>query len=672
MANFSLRAKSLLALALAFLLVLIPATLAGWAALQGLRQHFSLVHAQNVTELNRERLLAPVLQDLALSLRLANSEVARRWLANEDDPNWRELFFLEAESDRQVLRDNAYFIISASSGHYYFNSNDKPISTAPRYTLKPDNPDDAWFYRSLQHPDAYNLNINTDTQLRLTRVWINVPVRATTSPTSPVLGLAGASIDLSRFLQNLTASVEPGVTPMLIDGAGAIQAHPDPDRIAYNTAARDVRSDSTLMAQVAPADQATLQTALDQARRQVGDVVTLSLPLAGAPQEIALSYLPQLDWFVLTAVDPKAAKVLHPAWLWAGAAGFVVLLAALFLGFGLGVERLVLRPIRRLQQSAHAIAAGQYNVKLPPISNDEIGDLSRSFGEMASQVQHHTSELEARVRDRTRELEAANAAMAQAQKKIGDSIDYASLIQRATLPSRQLTQSLGPNHFVMWRPRDVVGGDFYIFHADGANCLLGIIDCAGHGVPGALMTMLARAAVDLAIQECGATDPAALLHRIDSAMRTMLADSQLPRGLATNADAGLVYINRQTRQICYAGAKISLYAAHAGTIQEWRGGKRSLGDRRPGEYTNQTLPLDAGATYYLTTDGLLDQAGGEHGYGFGNQRFRELLQHVAELPLASQAAAISAAIEQYQGGRPQRDDITLLSFRFDSIPDPAS
>ncbi|KAG1544631.1 hypothetical protein G6F50_013843 [Rhizopus delemar] len=81
--------------------------------------------------------------------------------------------------------------------------------------------------------------------------------------------------------------------------------------------------------------------------------------------------------------------------------------------------------------------------------------------------------------------------MAAAHKKIGDSIDYASLIQRAILPDRQLTQSLGAHHFVLWKPRDVVGGDFYVFRSDGVNCLLGIMDCAGHGVPGALMTMLA-------------------------------------------------------------------------------------------------------------------------------------------------------------------------------------
>ncbi|MGE4340905.1 MAG: SpoIIE family protein phosphatase, partial [Pigmentiphaga sp.] len=348
------------------------------------------------------------------------------------------------------------------------------------------------------------------------------------------------------------------------------------------------------------------------------------------------------------------------------------LLATLMAAFGYGVERLVLRPFRRLLSSAHAIATGQYSVKLPPPSNVEIGVLSRSFGEMADLIRLHTTELEDRVRARTRELEAANQAMATAQKKIGDSIDYASMIQQATLPTRQLIRSLGRNHFVLWRPRDVVGGDFYIFQADNGNYLLGIIDCAGHGVPGALMTMLAKAAVDVAIQECGPDDPAAMLTRTDTAMRAMLRDSHLPRGLATNADAGLVYIDRQRGKLRYAGARISLYASDGRSVIEHRGGKRTLGERRRGDYDNLELPLDNGTTYYLTTDGILDQAGGEHGYGFGNQRFLELLRRLASLPLTEQADTLNAELAAYQGNRPQRDDITLLSFRFDAFTDPPS
>ena len=397
---------------------------------------------------------------------------------------------------------------------------------------------------------------------------------------------------------------------------------------------------------------------------QADPVVQSAWVADGRRQLVSVAYMPELHWHVLTLVDLGAARVLDTGWIWPVAVGLVLLFAAMLLCFGYAVERLMLRPLRRLQQSARAIANGSYDVSLPPGGQDEIGDLSNAFGVMADKVRQHTAELEqgARAHLGAGKRKPRHGA---AHKKIGDSIDYASLIQRAILPDRQLTQSLGEHHFVLWKPRDVVGGDFYVFRSDGGNCLLGIMDCAGHGVPGALMTMLARAAIDLAITEVGPSDPAAVLTRTDSAIRAMLADAQLPRALATNTDAGLVYIDRQAGLLRYAGAKISLYASNGDALREVPGGKRALGDKRAGVYENIELSMEPGWTYTLATDGFLDQAGGEHGFGFGNTRFADMLKTHARRPLTEQVAAFTQALADYQGGQPQRDDITLLSFRFE-------
>jgi sigma-B regulation protein RsbU (phosphoserine phosphatase) len=380
---------------------------------------------------------------------------------------------------------------------------------------------------------------------------------------------------------------------------------------------------------------------------------------------MSVAHVPELDWYIVTAVDPSAAQVVDTHWLWAALVCIVLLMAALMAAFGYGVERLVLRPIRRLQQSARAVADGNYKVVLPQRGNDEIADLSRAFNDMAARISAHTATLEDRVRERTIELEAANRAMAIAQKNLGASIDYASLIQRAILPDRQLTHSLGEHHFVLWRPRDVVGGDFYIFRPDGDNCLLGIMDCAGHGVPGALMTMLARAAIDTAIQETGPADPALILARCDGAMRGMLEEAHLPRALATSADAGLVYVDRARRRLVFSGARLSLYVSDGTRVYEHKGARRSLLDKRQGIFTNLELPLDPGHTFYLVTDGFLDQAGGDRGYGFGNDRFRDMLAEHAAQPLADQPELFTRTLAAYQGNHPQRDDITMLSFRFE-------
>src|SRR5690606_5532747 len=125
----------------------------------------------------------------------------------------------------------------------------------------------------------------------------------------------------------------------------------------------------------------------------------------------SLAYLPALDWYVLTAVDLQSAHIVEPRWIGLATLSVVLLIASLLAGFGYGVERIVLRPLRRLQQSARAVANGNYAVSLPPPSSDEIGDLNLAFSEMTERVRQHTDELEDRVRARTVELEAANRAI---------------------------------------------------------------------------------------------------------------------------------------------------------------------------------------------------------------------------------------------------------------------
>ena len=655
-----LRAKSMLALALACLLALLPAVLIGWQVLDGVRHYFGESYARNYTQLKRQSILAPVARELALSLRLADSVLTRQWLLDEDNPAKKALFFEEAEGYRKDFRDHSYFFASANSRHYYFNDATTPFSNQPRYTLDSSQKKDAWFASTLNQADSYNINVNDDIALQVTKVWFNIIIRSGERK----IGLAGAGLDLSGFLKDFIATSDPGITPIILSASGAIQAHPNRQLIATNMAAKKAEFAQTLAGQLpAGAQREALAAAMAQAEAQPGEVSSLSATLGGKEQLLALSYIPELKWHIVTAVDLQAAQVIDQGWLRAVIAALVVVLGVLLFVFGYAVEKLVIHPVRKLQRSASAMAQGDFSVSLPPDSQDELGDLSRAFGVMASQIRSNTAELEHKVQVRTLALEEANRDMRRAHQQINDSIDYASLIQQATLPNQQLTQFLGAQQFVLWRPRDVVGGDFYVFCAEGPRYLLGVVDCAGHGVPGALMTMLARSALDHAMAHIGITEPAALLSHTDATMRAMLQHSELPRAIATSMDVGLACVDREARTLCYAGAKISLYWSDGLAVHEVKGGRRALGDRRQGSYTDTQVEVIPGATYYLTTDGFLDQAGGEQGYGFGDTRFAQLLLTHARLPMEQQASALDQVLEAYRGDYPQRDDITLLSFR---------
>ncbi len=282
---------------------------------------------------------------------------------------------------------------------------------------------------------------------------------------------------------------------------------------------------------------------------------------------------------------------------------------------------------------------------------------------MENSVLGWLAETQSKLKTIDHERAEATKKVLIAHKRLHDSIEYASLIQKAILPSQQLADFLGEQHCVLWHPLDVVGGDFYVFHADEENYLLGVIDCAGHGVPGALMTMLARAALDQAIAAHGINSPAMLLKKMDAALRQMLENTNMPRGLAITMDAGLAFIAPAQQHIIFAGAKISLYWTNGEQVAEIKGKNRSILGNKLGDYEDTQLAIAADMTFCMTSDGVLDQTGGLHGFGLGNNAFSQLLCQYAKLSPAEQGKTIMDAIHAYRGDYPQRDDITILFFK---------
>lgn len=318
------------------------------------------------------------------------------------------------------------------------------------------------------------------------------------------------------------------------------------------------------------------------------------------------------------------------------------------------VSARVIRPLSRLARQSHAIASDRSTTDdlLLATGSDEIARLAEAFNGVLL-----------RQRQAFEQLDRTNQRLRDVNKQVDDSIRYAALLQRSILPDRQLTERFGTDHFVLWQPRDTVGGDYYVFHDDGGRCLAGVADCAGHGVPGAMMTMLARAGIDRFIQQVGISSPAAVLQATNAGMHLVLSEARLSRALATSMDVGLVLIDFDAELLRFSGAKISLYWSDGRTVETVKGDNRSLWDRRAGVYHDHEMPLRRDVTYYMATDGLFDQSGGDLGFGLGTERFREWLLDHATKPLAEQHEAFTRSISEFRGDYPQRDDITMLSFR---------
>ena len=266
-------------------------------------------------------------------------------------------------------------------------------------------------------------------------------------------------------------------------------------------------------------------------------------------------------------------------------------------------------------------------------------------------------EMESQVRERTREL-------AETNRKIMDSIDYAKRLQESILATRAELAAAFRDYFILWQPRDVVGGDFYwLRRLDDDRVLFAVADCTGHGVPGALMTMAVNLALHHIVDQ-NHTEPAEILAELNHQIKAALHRNDSGEMTDDGLDIGICRIDRNQRLI-FAGARISLYIGREDEVTRIKGDNKSLGYRQSAD----TLTFDVhewairpGDRFYMTTDGYLDQNGGEKDLPFGRNRLSEVIARQDGVSLADQETAFAAALREYMHGEAQRDDITIVGF----------
>ncbi|MFC3225718.1 PAS-domain containing protein [Marinibaculum pumilum] len=264
--------------------------------------------------------------------------------------------------------------------------------------------------------------------------------------------------------------------------------------------------------------------------------------------------------------------------------------------------------------------------------------------------------LDALVAERTRELEEVN-------NKLLEGIEYARMLQGSTLPPKGLLRETFGDHYLIFQPLDIVGGDFYFCVAKEYGVYFGVADCTGHGVPGALMTMLARTVMRQAVDEVGPDGPAAVLDLSDRLTRASLGQGGAGEGLDNGFDVVLCLMDDSHLRI--GGAGIGLVWQGKDGLQEIAGRRGGLGYARRRQQDRPIeevrLPVGDVQRLFLTTDGLYDLPGGEKGFGFGRRRWFDALRAGAESDFRSQCAGVVAALEAYSGDLSQRDDVTFLA-----------
>lgn len=254
----------------------------------------------------------------------------------------------------------------------------------------------------------------------------------------------------------------------------------------------------------------------------------------------------------------------------------------------------------------------------------------------------------------------------EANRQIMDSIHYAKTIQRSLLTSRETVAGHLPNSFFLWEPRDVIGGDiFHVYPLEDNSLILALFDCTGHGVPGALMTVLTSGKLDHAIHSKGLAHPADILRYLNGAVRSSLHQDSQDITSDDGLDAAICHLDRQRGTLHFAGARVSLLCIDRQEPCLIRGDRQSLGYRRSDPsytFNGHAIPLQEGMGFYLWTDGITDQIGGKQGLPFGRRRLLNLLHANRHLPFDQQKERLRQGFSGYISGEEQRDDITVIGF----------
>lgn len=365
-------------------------------------------------EFNRERVLHPLIRELALAQKMTTSPILQQWAENENDPELKAKGLAELESFRRFFADKSYFFALKTSRNYYFNNSKNSFAGKQlRYRLNPEVAEDRWFFATLESGDDYRLNVDYDEKLGVTKVWINVVVKKD----GEQLGIAGTGIDLTEFIKKVIGSRQPGIANILIEQDGAIQAHTQLDQIDYRSISKDTKERKTIFSMLnRKIDQEVLSRAMTASKKDNSRIPVFFVEIDGRMHLIGLTYIKEIDWYNVSTLDISSVIGKNHFFPFAGLLVFSLLIFAVFLYFLL--NRFVFNRIETLDESVRGFAKGVVPDYPGNLVNDEVGNLEDGFKKMVEVVKANTDDLELRVIERTKELEIKNRDLKKAVDEI--------------------------------------------------------------------------------------------------------------------------------------------------------------------------------------------------------------------------------------------------------------
>ncbi len=264
------------------------------------------------------------------------------------------------------------------------------------------------------------------------------------------------------------------------------------------------------------------------------------------------------------------------------------------------------------------------------------------------------------------EKKKAQDQLKEKNNNIMDSIKYAKKIQEAILPNEEVLYQEMPDSFILYKPRDIVSGDFFWFNKVNDHFVVCAADCTGHGVPGALMSMIGNDLLHSVVREKDITGPHLAMQQLDLRLQKVLHQTGSETEAKDGMDLAMCAINRKNNKMQYAGAHRPILLVRNNEVIQYNASKYSLGgySRKPKEFKEQVINLNKGDVVYLFSDGYTDQFGGIKGKKFLLKRLNELVLELQNTSMQEQKDILWNKLLEWKGENRQVDDILLMGFRY--------
>ncbi|WP_044203590.1 PP2C family protein-serine/threonine phosphatase [Flammeovirga sp. OC4] len=302
------------------------------------------------------------------------------------------------------------------------------------------------------------------------------------------------------------------------------------------------------------------------------------------------------------------------------------------------------------------------------INENSVKDLTEQLRKLEEKYESQKQMTEMTIgflQDANEKLTEAKDEIDKVNKRVQQSINYAQRIQQKILPSDQKVHRLYPDSFVLYKPKDVVSGDFYYADEDDRFNYLAVIDCTGHGVPGAFLTLIVNSLLESILKENKSNRADILLKKLDERLFYYLNKNEGVKKIQDGLDITFCMKEKSSNKIYFSSTHQRLYHVSSQTIEEYKGASYSIGEfsKRQEKLINHQLEFEQGDMIYLSTDGIIDQFGGQNNEKFKRKNFKNLLLKIADYPIEKQQKIIDLTFEKWRGNKVQTDDVLVMGIK---------